>query len=159
MQASCWKLIPGFDRYEASDDGRIRPVQPRYKVSAIEFWLAELVGEVLERRGQVLEPWIVERHRRRAAYVTLFVHGTKSKQLVHRLVCLAFHGLPPEGHDDCAHIDHDSLNNRASNLKWSTHADNVADCWSEEAIERRARWEDACYAGPNYMGPSHGAPF
>lgn len=153
-----WRRIPGFPGYEASEDGQVRPVQPRYKVSAVELWLAELVGQPITKRGQVLKPWIVTRHNRDAAYVTLHIGGEDHKVLVHRLVCLAFHGLPPtEEHTDVAHGNHNSLDNRASNLKWSLHSDNVADCYSEEAIERRARWEDACLTGPSYLGPERGS--
>lgn len=148
-----WRPIPGHAGYEASSAGEIRPTTPRYKVSPIEIWLAELVGEKIERRGQKIAPWINRRHRRDTACVALVVEGKRVVRFVHVLVCLAFHGVPPPELTDCCHIDHDSLNNRASNLKWDTHANNVAECWSEEAIERRSRWEDAIDGGPCYTGP------
>jgi len=88
--------------------------------------------------------------------VTLCVGGRRHKQLVHRLVALAFHGPPPEGLTDCAHIDHDSMNNWASNLKWLSHADNVSENFGEDAIMRRARLEEACDLGPRYHGPEAG---
>jgi hypothetical protein len=131
-----WRPIPGFPGYEASSAGEIRPVQPRYKVSAVELWLAELVGERIVKRGQVLKPWIVLRHNREAAYVTLHIDGQDHKELVHRLVCLAFEGLPPPGMDDCAHQNHNSLDNRASNLNWSSHADNVAANYDRDEANR-----------------------
>lgn len=121
-----WLPIPGFPGYEACEDGRIRPTKPRYRVSPVERFLAELVGEELRKRGEELQPWIVERNGRRAAYVSLHANGKReSKELVHRLVCLAFHGPCPPECTDVAHKDHNSLNNRASNLAWSTHADNI----------------------------------
>jgi hypothetical protein len=133
-----WRVIPGFPSYEASDEGVIRPVTPRYKNG---------------RGKDGLRPWTVERHGRIAQYVTLHVDGKRHKHLVSRLVCTAFHGAPPEGMNDCCHKDHNSLNNRASNLKWDTHANNVAENFSEEAMERRARWEDDIGLGPCYTGP------
>lgn len=148
-----WRRIPGFAAYEASELGQIRPVEPRYKVRPIEAFLAELVGEKIERRGDVIAPWIETKNRRDAARVCLTIDGKRHKEFVHRLVCLAFHGVPPPELTDCCHIDHDSLNNRASNLKWDTHANNVAECYSEEAIMRRSLWEDDIDSGPCYTGP------
>jgi hypothetical protein len=148
-----WKAIPGYEGYEASDQGRIRSVSPRYQVAPIELWLAELVGARVEKRGALLAPWIEERHGRKAARVCLTHNGAREKHFVHRLVCLAFHGVPGPEQTDCAHLNHNSLDNRASNLAWQTHSENVASNWSEEAIERRMRWEDDCELGPSYNGP------
>lgn len=139
-----WRPIPGFSGYEASDQGVIRPTNPRYS----------------RGRGATLKPWIVERHGRLAAYVSLHINGKRHKHLVHRLVALAFYGPAPEGMNDCAHANHDSLDNRASNLKWSTHADNVQANF-ERDLDRRIRWEDDCDLGPRYHGPDResGLPF
>jgi len=112
-----WRSIPGFPGYEASDEGQIRPIRPRYK----------------RGRGAVLKPWIVERHGRQAAYVSLHHDGERSKQLVNRLVTLPFHGLPPEGQPDSCHRDHNSLNNRASNLQWGSHSWNVQSNYDRQA--------------------------
>jgi hypothetical protein len=57
--------------------------------------------------------------------VTLFMFGTRTQRSVHRLVCEAFHGSPPPGHV-AAHLNGDSHDNRASNLRWCTHAENAA---------------------------------
>ncbi len=45
--------------------------------------------------------------------------------LVHRLVATYFVKKPSELHTVVAHLDYDKLNNRASNLKWMTPAQNV----------------------------------
>jgi hypothetical protein len=45
---------------------------------------------------------------------------------VARLVCEAFSGPPPFPGAITLHIDERSSNNRASNLKWGTHAENSA---------------------------------
>lgn len=115
-----WRPIPGFPGYEASSEGVIRPTRPRYKC----------------RGANGLRPWIEERHGRLAARVSLHIDGVRTKHFVHRLVCLAWHGLPPESDEqiDCCHIDHNSLNNAASNLKWDTHAHNIEANYERAAI-------------------------
>lgn len=138
MTKEQWLPIPGFAGYEASSSGRIRPEKPRYKC----------------RGKDGLKPWIVERHGRKSAYVSLHICGVRSKQLVHRLVALAFHGLPPDGQDDCCHKNHDSLDNRADNLKWDTHSNNIQENWDrEEAVSREHEglWQD--------QRPIFGMPF
>jgi hypothetical protein len=57
-------------------------------------------------------------------YVTVWLDGKAAKRRVHRLVCEAWHGPCPEGLE-CAHLDGDCANNRADNLRWVTHRENV----------------------------------
>jgi hypothetical protein len=47
--------------------------------------------------------------------------------LAHVLVCETFHGERSSPGHEVAHKDGDPGNNRAENLRWSTHAENVAD--------------------------------
>ena len=50
----------------------------------------------------------------------------RKDHLVHRLVCRAFHGKSPSTeHREVDHIDGDPSNNRAENLRWVTHAENI----------------------------------
>lgn len=135
-----WRAIPGYEGYEASSEGEIRPVNPRYT----------------KGRGLILRPWTVDRHGRLARYVTLHQGGKRHKHLVHRLVALAFHGLPPAGKEDCCHVDHNALNNRASNLKWDSHSANIEDQW-ERRHEERIREDDALGVTPSYTGPCPGS--
>jgi hypothetical protein len=130
-----WLAIPGYPGYEASSSGRIRSL-PR-----------------LNTRGGILrQQWIENRNCSRGYWkVYLWIGGKRFPRFVHRLVCLAFHGQPPDGHDDVAHQDHDSHNNVASNLKWSTHSANIAETYSEDAIMARARWEEECGLEPDYQ--------
>ena len=46
---------------------------------------------------------------------------------VHRVVCLAYHGVQPEQAQVVRHLDGNILNNRAANLCWGTYAENEAD--------------------------------
>lgn len=45
--------------------------------------------------------------------------------LVSRLICAAFHGLPPADKPKCLHVDENGLNNRPENLKWGTQEENL----------------------------------
>lgn len=44
---------------------------------------------------------------------------------IHRLVCEAFHGLPPNKKSVVIHKDDNALNNRADNLRWGTQKENL----------------------------------
>ena len=59
--------------------------------------------------------------------VVLYVEGARRYRTVHRLVCEAFHGPPPEGKPLACHKDGDTLNNRADNLYWGSPEDNMQD--------------------------------
>jgi hypothetical protein len=51
--------------------------------------------------------------------------ATNYHSLVHKLVADYFLKKPSEKYTVVAHLDYDKLNNRASNLKWMTHEENV----------------------------------
>lgn len=57
-------------------------------------------------------------------YLGVRVH--KKSFLAHRLVCMAFYGLPTEEEPECLHLDNNPTNNRADNLKWGSHDENMA---------------------------------
>lgn len=59
--------------------------------------------------------------------VNLTVGGKTVKRRVHRLVCEAWHGLPPTSGHHAAHLDGNSSNNRQWNLAWATPKENNAD--------------------------------
>lgn len=44
---------------------------------------------------------------------------------VHRLVCEAFHGPPPEGKTYVLHLDEDAHNNKPENLRWGSQKENL----------------------------------
>lgn len=115
-----WRPIPGYEtHYEASNHGRIRSKQR----------LVVDVKDGKERRRvfkeRILSPNISAKHGRDS--VMLSVQGKTKRILVARLVCLAFHGLPPEGKKNTLHYDDDSSNNTPENLRWGTHEENAAD--------------------------------
>lgn len=59
--------------------------------------------------------------------VVLFDNGRMKNYPVHRMVCIAFHGLPPFEGAQALHIDKTKVNTKAANLRWGTHQDNMDD--------------------------------
>lgn len=105
-----WKAIPGYPGYEASDEGGVRRV---------------VIG-LNGRRPTVLACHLL----RSTGYWTALVKneaGERKSVCVHRLVCLAFHGLPPSPQHQVAHADGSRTNNRPPNLRWATPRENAAD--------------------------------
>lgn len=99
-----WRKIPGFDGYDASDHGRVRSSRS---------------GKI---KSQHINP------QTRYPSVTMFVGGEYRKRTkpVHRLVALAFFGVPASG-IVTRHLDGDKLNNTVENLAFGTCKDNALD--------------------------------
>lgn len=98
-----WLPIDGFERYEVSSLGCVR-------------------------RADTLRPLKPSPKRRPNGYlVAMRVNlGRGNMRYVHRLVLEAFVGPPPPGTEAC-HNDGDPSNNNLKNLRWDTHAANMAD--------------------------------
>ena len=100
--------------------------------------LANDLGQVKWPESTALMPYGGVR-----VYKTKWIFGTKTKASknarylymgtlyrgknykVHRLICEAFHGPAPEGHNVVIHLDEDSTNNRPENIKWGTQKENL----------------------------------
>lgn len=100
-EGELWKPVVGFDPFEVSDQGRVRSVDGRIK----PLRLSRTGGYVV---------------------VTLKTDGRTVDRRVHRLVLEAFVGPAPDGTFGC-HTDGDPTNNRLSNLRWDTQANNLRD--------------------------------
>lgn len=88
-------------------------------------------GRIVKIRG-VGEDTTMRAHDNGHGYmkVQLTVYGERVMLYVHRLVCEAFHGLPPDYADGTAHVRHlndDQSDNRADNLRWGTPKTNARD--------------------------------
>ncbi len=70
--------------------------------------------------------------------VSLCHENVKITKHVHRLVCMAFHGMPTHPSLQVRHLDGNPANNRPSNLRWGTQEENWAD---REAHGRGMRGE------------------
>ena len=106
--AEVWALIPSFPEYLASNLGRIKRAAPGLRNNAV----------------RVIKPWV---NNNGYEAVCLSVGGIRSKRLVNRLVCEAFHGLAPDEKPHALHSDGNSLNNREGNLRWGDRSENMED--------------------------------
>ena len=98
-----WKPIPGYSNYEASSHGRIRNT----------------------KSGKIITGCLAK------GYVRTNIradHQRYGRNIgLHRLVAMAFHGLPPKDKPFCCHKDDISHNNVPSNLYWGDAKDNFRD--------------------------------
>ncbi|MGK2908792.1 MAG: NUMOD4 motif-containing HNH endonuclease [Sphingobium sp.] len=126
-----WKDVPGYEGlYIVSRQGVVRSV-PRKCISY--------------RRGKPFD-WLViggdlKGYIDRYGYqcVLLSRDGKPKRHKVHRVVCITFHGQPPEG-CEVGHLDGNSANNRDTNLAWITRFENIRQR-EQHRIERAVRGE------------------
>jgi len=97
-----WKQIPQFTSYFVSRDGRVLSLQGN-------------------------EPLILKQQTRLKGYkfLDLRENGKSIKIDVHRLVLMAFVGMPEKGME-CDHINRVRDDNRLENLRWVTKVENEA---------------------------------
>jgi hypothetical protein len=105
--AETWRAIPGHEgRYEVSDRGAVRSLRQRNGQIDRERPVPILLRLRLDRYGY----WTVKL-------------GSRTPVGVHRLILFAFDGLPPDGYQ-AAHLNGIRTDNRATNLRWVTPAEN-----------------------------------
>jgi len=110
-----WRSVPGYEGlYEVSDQGRVRSVQRVVQRSN---------GVTQTIRERVLRP---QRNRKHLNVTLHGQNGITQTPLVHRLVLEAFVGPCPPGQEAC-HWDDVGDNNKLSNLRWGTPAENQRD--------------------------------
>lgn len=80
-------------------------------------------GSIVGPSGRTLVPFL---GRQGYPRINVYRAGRHSQHFVHVIVCEAFHGPRPPGHE-VAHRNGDQLDARPANLEWKTHADNEAD--------------------------------
>ncbi len=107
-----WRPVPTMPHIEASTLGRLRYIgPPRRRMQP---------GHIIPQQTNSLNY--------QYANVPLVSDGpARSRTLaVHRLVALAFHGLPPLSNQRIVvgHLDDNPSNNRPANLKWITQREN-----------------------------------
>lgn len=110
-----WRPIPDWEGiYDVSDLGRVKSLER--VVMRGNGWKYTVRERILKLTSD------------KDGYpgVGLCMNGRAKHFLVHRLVLLAFVGLPPPGHEGC-HEDNNPGNPRLSNLRWDTSAGNQAD--------------------------------
>lgn len=111
--------VPGFEGiYDVTRDGRVISLErdiPRLRAGR------SFTTRVPERQ---LKPHI---DRYGYAIVSLQNGGKPWRAGIHRVVCLAYHGEPPEAGMHAAHIDGVKLHNVPENVRWATVAENNED--------------------------------
>jgi HNH endonuclease/NUMOD4 motif len=116
-----WRDIPGMEGfYQASSEGRIRSVErvhmQRMRDGSVQG--VKYGGKVRATHRSANNGYLM---------IALSQPGQKRRTYcVHFLVCSAFHGPRPEGHE-VAHGDGDRLNPKKSNLRWATRVENASD--------------------------------
>lgn len=100
MTVTEWRPVPDRPGYEASDDGQVRGP----------------TGKVLSTLVRV------------NGYLRVTVSRPQGKRAddVHRMVLVAFIGPRPPGME-ARHLNGDNRDNRACNLAWGTHSENMYD--------------------------------
>lgn len=97
-----WMPVPGYEGlYEVSNLGQVRNSET----------------------GLILSAGLNRGYR----HVSLHRDGRRSTKYIQRLVLLAFCGEPHCPDADACHNDGDKDNNRLTNLRWGTRAENCAD--------------------------------
>jgi hypothetical protein len=126
MREEEWRPVVGHEGfYEVSDLGRVR---------SIDRWFIRSDGHRQFRRGRMLSPKRAGT-RRNYLYVTLRFGRPRS---IHALVCEAFRGPRPSGHQ-VAHSNGISTDNRAENLRWATPLENTADKYLHGTMQLAVR--------------------
>jgi len=105
-----WRVIVDFPDYAVSNLGQIKRVN-------LDHRNHKLTGAPLK--------WAISKSG--YAAVTLCRDRKPYAVRVNRVVCAAFHGLPPSPDCHAAHNDGNRLNNCSSNLRWATGVENAAD--------------------------------
>lgn len=109
FEVEVWVTCPGHAGiYEVSNLGRVKRVAP---------WKGTRAGRIMKLTSNKLG----------YKYLSLTIDGVSRTHMLHQLVCLAFHGDPPTPDHEAAHNNGETPDCRAENLRWATHAENMAD--------------------------------
>lgn len=106
-----WRDIPGYQGYQASDDGHVRSVDRTVKTSRGQRTY----------KGKVLVPGVSS-----TGYRTVAL-GKGNSVGVHVAVCLAFHGPRPSPKHEVRHRNGDETDNKSGNLTWADRSRNGQD--------------------------------
>src|SRR5689334_6907179 len=107
MENETWATIPFAPNYAVSDHGRVK----------------RLTGGSGVRAGRILKLG----YSRGYAHVSLYYDGKSVTKDVHALVAICFLGPIPSPSHELAHNDGIRANCKASNLRWATRKENIAD--------------------------------
>ncbi len=133
MTEEVWRPIVGWENlYEVSSSGRVRSLDRTVETPAPSDGRP---GYTRHYKGRILR---LAANAHGYHQVALCRDGIRSNARVHALVCEAFHGPRPEGHD-VAHGDGCKVNNSAGNLRWATRSENMRDAICHGTIRHGER--------------------
>ena len=119
------KLIPGLGCYYATPSGQIYSVYTPRKASEVT---GRFVPDTCD--GKTSEPLVLQLRQTSLdgyRHVTVRLLDKNITYKVHRLVLMAFVGLPPSSAHVTRHLDGNRSNNVVENLAWGTSRENCAD--------------------------------
>lgn len=133
-----WLPVPGYEGfYEVSDLGRVR---------GLDRVVMRKNGIPHTEKGRMRKLGLA--HPNGYLNVGLYKAGQPPRvRLVHQLVMETFVGPRPAGYE-VLHADDNPGNNRLSNLRYGTHAENVRDCVQKRRDYYGSR--DACANGHDF---------
>jgi len=92
-------------------------------------------GSIIGRSGKLITPTCKDR---KYLVVVYRVSGANYSVGIHVLVATAFIGTKPEGME-VAHADNNTHNNEWTNLRWTTHRDNMLDKVKHNTVQHGER--------------------
>lgn len=112
-------------------------------VSPNDDYMAGSDGQIYSRtkykgfgRKELVDWYPLQGHMTPKGYRTISMshENVKVTKSVHRLVCMAFHGMPPISTMEVRHLNGDPTDNRPENLRWGTAEEN----WQDKRMHGRA---------------------
>lgn len=102
-----WKPVPGYEGcYEASNLGRIRSLHT-------------------QKRGRAKSEFVAQCNLRGYKTCVLSKEGKTGTKMVHRLIAMAFLGMPINSKNTVNHKDLNKSNNVPENLEWLSLTENI----------------------------------
>ncbi len=105
-------------------------------VSPNDDYMAGSDGQIYSRtkykgfgRKELVDWYPLQGHMTPKGYRTISMshENVKVTKSVHRLVCMAFHGMPPVENMEVRHLNGDATDNRPENLCWGSATENWQD--------------------------------
>lgn len=116
MDEEVWRPVPSKPGIMASSWGRIKLPnrEARMPNGGVRKYITKPTYGVATKASKTA------RHTYMGIYNSFF-----GNMKIHRLVCEAFHGEPPDDKPYVIHLDEDAHNNRPENLRWGTQKENL----------------------------------